>query len=92
MANFIKDSFAELEHVVWPTKRETQTYYKTVVIFIIVATIFLFILGYIFGETIFGVKEFVSDGNATNVELQGSPVNIDLSDIETNDGAVSISV
>lgn len=90
--SFVKDAFAELEHVVWPTKRETQAYYKIVVIFIIVFTLFLFVIGYLFGEAIFGIKDIVSGGNGTNVELEGSPINIDLGDIEAQGGDVSVTI
>ena len=52
----IKEAFAELEHVVWPTRREPKSYFKIVTIFILIFTLFLFVLGYVFGETIFGIK------------------------------------
>lgn len=81
MVHFFKEAFAELEHVVWPTKRETQAYFKIVVIFIIIFTIFLFVLGMIFGESLFAIKDIVSDPAAsTNVELIDSPTSVDIID------------
>ena len=82
----IKEAFAELEHVVWPTRRETKSYFKIVTIFILIFTLFLFVLGYVFGETIFGIKWLV-DGTwgGTNVELSDSPINVDLSDVSLTD-------
>jgi preprotein translocase SecE subunit len=44
MANFIKESLAELEHVVWPTHIETKKFFQAVVGIIVAMTIFTYIL------------------------------------------------
>jgi len=35
MIQFLKDSFREMKHVVWPTKEETKKYFMIVVILLI---------------------------------------------------------
>ena len=85
MIQDIKNAFAELEHVVWPTKRETQSYFKIVVTFIVVTTFVLFVVGYVFGELIFGAKSILIGGSGTNTELLNIPTNIEISDLDTPD-------
>jgi len=50
MANFIKDSLAELEHVVWPTHIETKQFFQAVVGIIVAMTIFTYALTLIFSN------------------------------------------
>jgi preprotein translocase subunit SecE len=50
MITFIKDSFRELKHVVWPTKEETRNYFLIVLIVLIVFGLYLFIASTIFSE------------------------------------------
>lgn len=69
MFQFIKNAFKELEHVVWPTKKETRTYMFYTVSVIVVMTIFLSILGYVFRT---GLKEakYIVNPNAKNAIIE----------------------
>ena len=69
----IRNAFSEFEHVVWPTKKETQQYFIVTVITIICFCIFLFVLGSAFSNGLFGLKETVnpSIGNFDNTFTQG---------------------
>jgi len=53
---FIKDSFRELSHVVWPTAKETKKYFIIVVVTLILFWIYLFLAGNLFSETLFFLK------------------------------------
>ncbi|NDK07897.1 preprotein translocase subunit SecE [Candidatus Gracilibacteria bacterium] len=53
---FIKDSFRELQHVVWPTRAETKKYFLTIIIFIVLFGLYLFVFNNIFGEIIIQLK------------------------------------
>jgi len=48
MIKYIKDSLRELKHVVWPTREETNNYFLTVVLVLLVFGIYLFIASTIF--------------------------------------------
>lgn len=50
MANFFKDSMAELEHVVWPTHLETKRFFQIVVSIIAAMTVFTYLLTLIFSN------------------------------------------
>ncbi len=60
MITFIKDSFRELKHVVWPTKEETRNYFLIVLFVLIVFWLYLFIASTIFSETLLYIKWLVS--------------------------------
>lgn len=70
MKQFLKSAFQEIEHVVWPTPQETKQYFIVVVTSIVVFGLFLFILGYIFSQTLFGVKDILDpqEINISNLE------------------------
>jgi preprotein translocase SecE subunit len=53
---FIKDSFRELKHVVWPTREETKLYFWQVFWSLFFFTLFLYILSKIFSYTILFLK------------------------------------
>lgn len=71
MGNFIKESFAELEHVVWPTHIETKKFFVSVVSIIIAMTLFTYLLSVIFGNSLFGIRSLIHKPEA--VDLSGSP-------------------
>ena len=60
MITFIKDSFRELKHVVWPTKEETRNYFLIVIIVLIVFGLYLFIASTIFSEIMWYIKWMMS--------------------------------
>jgi len=53
--NFLKDSFRELKHVVWPTKKETINYFFIVLVTLILFWLYLFIANYAFSEGLFAL-------------------------------------
>ena len=56
---FIKDSWRELKHVVWPTKEETRKYFLIVVLLLIVFGIYLFVFSNLFSFLLFKAKDMV---------------------------------
>lgn len=54
---FLKDSFRELKHVVWPTKEETIKYFVIVLITLILFGVYLTFADYIFREWLFWLKD-----------------------------------
>jgi preprotein translocase SecE subunit len=72
MANFIKDSLAELEHVVWPTHIETKKFFQAVVGIIVAMTIFTYLLTLVFSNGLFSLREWVN--SPKSADLSGSPV------------------
>jgi preprotein translocase SecE subunit len=57
---FIKDSWRELKHVVWPTKEETRKYFFIVVLLLIVFGIYLFVFSNLFSFLLFKAKDMVN--------------------------------
>ena len=55
--DFIKNSFRELKHVVWPTKEETIKYFFIVLVTLILFAIYLTIANYVFTEWLFGLQK-----------------------------------
>jgi len=53
MITFIKDSTRELKHVVWPTKAETQSYFITVLVVLVLFWIYLTLVNAVFKAIIF---------------------------------------
>lgn len=47
MFKFLRDAKSEIEHVVWPTPKETKKYMYYNIAVIVVVSVFLMILGYI---------------------------------------------
>lgn len=72
MANFLKESLAELEHVVWPTHIETKKFFQAVVGIIAAMTVFTYILTLIFSNGLFSLREWVHAPKSA--DLSGSPV------------------
>ena len=60
MIKYIKDSFRELKHVVWPTREETKNYFITVVSILVLFGVYLFIASTVFTEWLFALKNLVN--------------------------------
>jgi preprotein translocase SecE subunit len=71
MANFFKESIAELEHVVWPTHIETKNFFKVVVAIIVGMTIFTYLLTLLFSNSLFGLRTWMH--TSPTADLSGSP-------------------
>ncbi len=92
MANFIKDSMAELEHVVWPTHIETKKFFQIVVAIIAAMTVFTYLLTLAFSNGMIETRKLIHapkkadisgsptlDPSAIKVDAQtadGTPINI----------------
>lgn len=59
MIQFVKDSFRELRHVVWPTREETKNYFMIVLIVLIFFGLYLFIASTLFSEILLYMKNLV---------------------------------
>ena len=60
MIQFFKDSFRELNHVVWPTREETRNFFIIVLVILIVFGIYLFAASTIFSEAMLYLKWLIS--------------------------------
>ena len=58
MFSFIKDAIAEIDHVVWPTQKETKKYFGIVATMIGVATLVLFAFGTSISAGMFAARSF----------------------------------
>jgi len=56
MITFIKDSFRELKHVVWPTKEETKNFFLIVLVILIAFGLYLFAASTAFSEAMLFIK------------------------------------
>lgn len=61
MIQFVKDSYRELKHVVWPTREETKKYFLIVVGVLVVFGVYLFIFSNIFSAALFFLKDLVKN-------------------------------
>jgi preprotein translocase SecE subunit len=59
MLKFFKESIKEFDHVVWPTNKETKKYFTIVSGLITALTIFLFIVGTIFSNSLFWLGKLI---------------------------------
>jgi preprotein translocase SecE subunit len=71
MANFIKDSMAELEHVVWPTHLETKKFFQIVVSVIVGMTVFTYLLTLMFSNGMIETRKLIHAPKAA--DISGSP-------------------
>jgi len=88
MANFFKDSMAELEHVVWPTHLETKKFFQIVVSIIAAMTVFTYLLTLIFSNAFLELRNRIHAPSST-ADISGSPVldpNAVKVDATTTDG------
>lgn len=65
--DFFKKAFLELQHIVWPTRRETTKYMSYNLVIIVVMTIFLSALGFIFREGLTQAKYLVNPDSRNTV-------------------------
>lgn len=56
MISFIKAALQEIDHVVWPTEKDTRKYFSIVTTMIIVATIVLFSFGSLVSAGMFAIR------------------------------------
>jgi preprotein translocase SecE subunit len=63
MSHFIKKSLEELEHVVWPTKSESQRYMLYTVGTIIITATLLAVVGYFISTGLAGVRQMFDHPN-----------------------------
>ena len=71
MANFFKDSMAELEHVVWPTHIETKKFFQIVVSIIAGMTVFTYLLTLMFSNAMIETRKLIHAPKAA--DISGSP-------------------
>ena len=74
MANFIKESISELEHVVWPTHLETKKFFTVVVGIIVAMTLFTYLLTLLFSNGLFAIRNAIHA--PVNADISGSPVTV----------------
>lgn len=86
MTNFLKESVAELEHVVWPTHLETKKFFSVVVSVIAGMTLFTYLLTLLFSNGMFEIRNMIHA--PASVDLSGSPaVTTTPLEITTDDGS-----
>ena len=78
MFKFLKESKKEFEHVVRPTNKETKKYFTIVTSFIIVLTLFLYVIGTGFSAWLFALKDYI---NPVKMQ-QTQPENIQPTDLK----------
>lgn len=59
MITFLKDSFREIKHVVWPTPADTRKYFFIVVGVLIAFGLYVFAASTLFTNVIFALKDLV---------------------------------
>jgi preprotein translocase SecE subunit len=95
MIKFVKDSIRELKHVVWPTRSETNNYFLTVVIVLILFWLYLFIASTVFTKSLFGLKDLVNPNiETTDVVIPkwiiSNEASVKIIEAKTNSWAVKI--
>ena len=82
MFKFFSEAKQELEHVVWPTQKETQKYMSYTVGVIVVMAIILVVLGYVMREGLSIVRDqFPHTTLATSVSGESEVKKRDLNSI-----------
>ena len=71
MFDFIKNAFAEITHVVWPTRKESIKYMTYTIGTIIIVGIFLAILGYAIREVMTLTRNQFPHAPVTNMTVSG---------------------
>lgn len=59
MISFVKDSFREIKHVVWPTAADTRKYFFIVVGVLVAFGLYVFAASTVFTNVIFALKDLV---------------------------------
>ncbi len=88
MKNFIKESLAELEHVVWPTEQETRTYLNYNLFTIISLTILLVTMGFLIRNGLSATRDLFPHTAATQSEAPATKAELEdlLKNIKVNTG------
>jgi preprotein translocase SecE subunit len=60
MFKFFKNSFREIKHVVWPTRKETSNYLTIVLTVLILFWTYLFLASTLFSEVLLYLKNLMS--------------------------------
>lgn len=84
MFDFIKNAFAEITHVVWPTRKESIKYMTYTIGTIIIVGIFLAILGYAIREVMTLTRNQFPHAPVTNMTVSGEDfaTRADLEELE----------
>lgn len=59
MIQFIKDSFREIQHVVWPSKDDARKYFFIVVWVLVSFGLYIFAASTLFTNAIFALKDLI---------------------------------
>lgn len=66
--DFFKKAFLEIKHVVWPTKKESLVYMNYNIVIMVVMTIFLSLVGFLFKEGLTQAKYLVNPDSRNAVQ------------------------
>lgn len=56
---YFKNSVRELKHVVWPNRRDTNKYFVSALMFIVIFSTYLFISGYTFSSLVKLLDQYI---------------------------------
>ena len=84
MLSFFKDALQELKHVVWPTKKETNTYFTVTVGIMVSLGVFLFIVGQVLYAGIFAAKDTFGVRISTTVSTANQKAASGLDKLKTS--------
>jgi len=70
MISFIKAAIREIDHVVWPTEKDTRKYFSIVTSMIVIATIVLFAFGTLVSAGMFAIRSVTPHDVKPVVETQ----------------------
>lgn len=59
MIQFFKDSFREIQHVVWPSSADTRKYFFIVVWVLVAFGLYVFAASTLFTNVIFALKDLI---------------------------------
>lgn len=65
MLKFFKESIKEFDHVVWPTNKETKSYFTSVTSIIVALAIILFLAWTLFSQLLFTAKNIINPSKTT---------------------------
>ncbi len=86
MFRFFRESFREFDHVVFPTRTETRTYFSIVLSVLVAMTIYLFIIGSLLGTGLSETRELVNPDAAASLSESDTGVSgldgIDFEDLD----------
>lgn len=70
MISFIKAALQEIDHVVWPTEKDTRKYFSIVTTMIVISTIVLFSFGSLVSAGMFAIRAITPHDVATVNDTQ----------------------